>query len=95
VIWDQVSTVAIDTRCWTGTGWHVEAGIPLSWRSILVSTLWVTELLGEERFLHWSEILPVAHISRQAGLFSFEVKALHGADSTGSCNIIAGASWWA
>jgi hypothetical protein len=55
----------------------------------------VAELLGEERFLYWSEVFPGAHISRQAGLFSFEVKALHGAGSSGSNNIIAGASWWA
>jgi hypothetical protein len=61
----------------------------LSWWSILVSTLWVAELLGEERFLHWSEVLPGAHISWLASLFSFEVKALHGADSSGSSNIIA------
>jgi hypothetical protein len=95
MIWDQISTVAIDARSWAGTSWHVKASLPLSWRSILVSTLWVAELLGEERFLHWSEVFPGAHISRQAGLFSFEVKALHGAGSSGSSNIIAGASWWA
>jgi len=89
VVWDQVSTVAIDTWGWAGTGWHVKASFPLSWWSILVSTLWVAELLSEERFLHWTEIFPVAHISRQASLFGFEVKALHGTDSTGSNNIIA------
>jgi hypothetical protein len=95
VIWDQVSTIAKDTRCWASTGWHIKASLPLSWKSILVSTLWVAELLSEKKWLHWREILPVAHISRHASLLSFEVKALHCADSTGSNNIIAGASWWA
>jgi len=74
VIWDQIGTVAIDARSWAGTGWHVKASFPLSWWSILVSTLWVAELLSEERFLQWTEIFPVAHISRQASLFGLKLK---------------------
>ena len=92
MVWDQVGTVAINTRYWAGIGRHVvKAFLPLSWNSILASTVWVAELLGEERFLHWSEFLPVANISRQAKLISFEVRALHVA---GRIIIIAGASWW-